>query len=163
MSLAGSSFAAVALSVPIVAAAPALGQTPSLWTVQAVAAGGETVCDAFASGAAERSPYEFRLRRGKTEMLLIVSYDGEPIAGAIDTATIIIGGKAVRLPARPSKMGDRNAIVVSFDPKSVDLKVFDQTVPFNVEAGGAVFQLATLANDRVRQHMAECARFVAKK
>ncbi|MGO9741371.1 MAG: hypothetical protein ACLPN5_07640 [Roseiarcus sp.] len=154
--------ATVLASMVAAAAAPASAQT-SLWTVQAADVGGTLVCDAFASGAAGRNPYEFRLRRSKTQMLLIVSYDGPAIAGAIDTAAIVIGGKAMRVPASASKLGGRNAVVVSLDPKSVDLRVFDRTAPFDVEVGGAEFQLATLASDQVRQHMDECAQFVAKK
>jgi hypothetical protein len=163
MSLARSSFAAVALSVPIVAAAPAIGQTPNLWTVQAVKVGGEIVCDAFASGAVGRGPYEFRLRRGKDQMLFIVSYDGDKLPAAAKTATIVIRDQVMRLPATLTKLGERNAVLIALEPQSVDLRFFDQSGPFEVDAGAAVFHLALLESDHVRQHMEECARFAARQ
>jgi hypothetical protein len=42
---------------------PTQARSGELWTVQALDAGGEVVCDAFAAGMMGRPFYEFRFRR----------------------------------------------------------------------------------------------------
>jgi hypothetical protein len=131
-----------------------------LWTVQAVAVGDEIVCDAFASGAMERPPYEFRFRRSKGGLLLILSYDGPKVINHKPYATIIIDDSSNTFPAKDSHFGNRNAFLISLDPSSVDFHIFDHTAPFQIAVGATIFNLATLPDDDVYSNYNRCLEAV---
>jgi hypothetical protein len=130
-----------------------------LWTVQAVNVGTETVCDAYAQGAHDRPPYEFRFRRSKSNLLFILSYDGQVLTDRAGDASIIIAGHEHDLPAVATHFGARNALEVSIDPASVDFSDFDKDEPIVVKFGGATFELVFLEADHLSQSFSTCLRF----
>lgn len=130
-----------------------------LWTVQAVKVGTEVVCDAYAQGAYNRPPYEFRFRRSKSDLRFILSYDGKVLANRNGDASIIIAGQEHALPAVATHFGARNALEVSIDPGSVDLSDFDKDEPIVVKFGGAIFELVFLEADHLSQSFSSCLRF----
>jgi hypothetical protein len=139
---------------------PAWGaEDTHLWTVQAVKVRTEIVCDAYAQGAYNRPPYEFRFRRSKSDLLFILSYDGQVLAGRAGDASIIIAGQEHALPAVATHFGARNAIEVSIDPGSVDFSAFDKDGPIVVKFGGATFELVFLKADHLSQSFSSCLRF----
>jgi hypothetical protein len=139
-------------------AAPAQADDLRLWTVQAVDTGQEKVCDAFARGAYGRPLYEFRFRRSKDNILLIVSYDGPKIAAEKGEADIVFNGRRMGTKAVGIKFGDRNAFAISIKPKGFDFHQFDATVPFSVTFGGEKFEISFKADDGVGTGMDACMR-----
>jgi hypothetical protein len=130
-----------------------------LWTVQAVKVGTETVCDAYAQGAHDRPPYEFRFRRSKSDLLFILSYDGQLLTDRGGDASIIVAGQEHTLPAVTTRFGARNALVVSISPGSVDFSDFDKNEPIAVQFGGSTFELVFLKRDHLSEAFSSCLRF----
>jgi hypothetical protein len=130
-----------------------------LWAVQAVDAGTETVCDAYAQGAHDRPPYEFRFRRSKSELLFILSYDGQVLTDRGGDVSIIVAGQEHTLPAVATHFGARNALVVSISPGSVNFADFDKDEPIVVKFGGSTFELVFLEADHLSETFSNCLRF----
>lgn len=134
-----------------------------LWTVQAVEAGGEAVCDAFARGMAGRPPYEFRFRRSSERLLLIISYEG-PAVGQVREAEIFQDGVALgTLPAQATRFGGQQAVVVSLAPESVDFADLERHHMLAVVVGGQRFEMAMLARDQVAENLERCQAFVRER
>ena len=147
-----------ALWTPLIV--PTSAEQLRLWTVQAVDTGQEIVCDAFAGGAVGDFSYEIRFRRSRTRLLLVISYDGSKIQSIDDYATIVIGKSSNRLPAVASQFGTHNAFIISIDPSSFDLRIFDQTEPIQIIVGQSVFISTVLASDHVRENFSDCIHAV---
>lgn len=135
---------------------PASAEQLRLWTVQAVDTGQEIVCDAFAEGAVGDFSYELRFRRSRSRLLLVVSYDGSKIQSIDGYATILVGKDSNRLPAVDSQFGTSNAFIISIDPSSFDLGIFDRTEAIQIRIGRSVFISTVLASDHVRQNLSDC-------
>jgi hypothetical protein len=138
--------------------APASADDLRLWTVQAYDTGTEKVCDAIARGAHDRPLYEFRFRRSKDNILLIVSYDGPKVPAEDGNADILLDKEHFVLPAVAIKFDGRNAIGISISPKGFDFHDFDRTVPLSVTFGGERFEIAFKADDEVGLNMDACMR-----
>lgn len=137
---------------------PASADDIRLWTVQAVDTGTEKVCDAFASGMHDRPPYEFRFRRAKDYLYLIVSYDGPKLAAETGKAEIVFDGAHMMAPASAFPFGGRNAFAVTINPRGFDFHQFDRTVPFVVTFADARFEIAFKADDHLGDNMVACMR-----
>jgi hypothetical protein len=131
-----------------------------LWTVQVVNTGEEFVCDAFATGQMGRPPYEFRFRRSKSGLTLVLSYDGPKLHSPDEYATIIINNAANTLPAVAGRFGKRNAFFISIDPYSFKLSIFKQNTPIQISIGATMFNLMIVENDHVEQAFADCLRAI---
>ena len=144
----------ILLAMPVLRAK---GEEPHLWTVQAVNAGGEFVCDAFASGTNGRPPYEFRFRRSKSGLTLIISYDGTKVKSDKSPPLFLMEVQ----PHLPQSLRTLASVMHSLfpsDPKSVDFSFFNKTAPFQVAFGSTMFNLATLESDHVERNFADCLR-----
>jgi hypothetical protein len=140
--------------------APASADDLRLWTVQAVDTGTEKVCDAFARGMYGRPLYEFRFRRSKDNIYLIVSYEGPKLAEEKGDADILFDGKHMVAPAVAITFDSRNAFAISISPNGFDFHQFDRTIPFSVTFAGANFEIAFKADDEVGNNMGACMRAI---
>lgn len=143
------------LKLLILAANPLAAHAGQLWTVQAIDTGDAIACDAFATGAAGRSPYEFRFRRLRASLWLLISYEG-PVIGPGE-ATIYQDGVAVStLPAQSAKLGNRNAILISLQPQSVNFADLERHRLLTVVIKRQRFEMALWADDHIARGMDAC-------
>jgi hypothetical protein len=79
-------------------------------------------------------------------------------------ATISVDGTPRgTLQAVATKFGDRNAIVISLNPASVDFAELEQHRKLVVSLGTQQFEIAPWAQDQMAANMAACeARFLAR-
>ena len=138
--------------------APVQADDLRLWVVQAVDTGTEKVCDAFAKGAYNRPLYEFRFRRARDYLYLIVSYDGPKVVAEKGDADILFNGRHMVAPATAISFGNRNAFVISIKPQGFDFHQFDATVPLSVSFGSEKFDVSFKADDEVGSNMDACMR-----
>jgi hypothetical protein len=147
---------AIALGTMTVGGGARAGQ---VWTVQAVAADKEIVCDAFAEGEARRPVYEFRFRRSATSLLLIISYTGAAIPHVRQAALSQDGAPLGTLPAVATRFGERNAIAISLEPGSVDFSQLERHRLLTAIVSGQSFEIGLLPEDRVADNMAACIEY----
>lgn len=131
-----------------------------LWTVQAVNVNGGVVCDAFATGAAGRAPYEFRFRRSKTSLLLIISYAGPAIRAAAQATILQDGVPLGTLPASFPGFGARPAVVISLRPDTVDFLDLEKRRSLTVVVGAERFDMGLLASDGMGRGMSACMAYL---